>query len=197
MIWQLESDLTHDYAWVDKVFSDEECEKIIQYAKSLNKVHMGSVGNDNSLTPTNTVNYEIRKNKVVWIDPNEDSAWIYQRISNIVKDMNEKYFKFDLIGFADPIQFTKYDAPDNKYQKHIDKWFGGKVRKLSIVVQLSDPKDYEGGELQLYTSYSPSVMNKEKGTLILFPSYTLHEVMPLTKGTRFSLVSWIGGKPFK
>jgi PKHD-type hydroxylase len=197
MIWQLESDLTHDYAWVDKVFSDEECEKIIEYAKSLNKVHMGSVGTDNSLTPTNTVDYEVRKNKIVWLDPDDDSAWIYERISDAVKYMNEKYFKFDLIGFADPIQFTKYDAPDNKYEKHIDKWFGGKVRKLSVVVQLSDPKDYEGGELQLYTSYKPSIMNKEKGTLILFPAYTLHEVMPLTKGVRFSLVCWLGGKPFK
>jgi PKHD-type hydroxylase len=75
--------------------------------------------------------------------------------------------------------------------------FNGTVRKLSFVIQLSDPKDYKGGELQIHLSDTPEVMKKEQGTLIAFPSYILHEVTPITKGKRYSLVGWITGKPFK
>ena len=49
----------------------------------------------------------------------------------------------------------------------------------------------------MYFSDTPNVAMKEQGTLTAFPSYVLHEVTPLTKGTRYSLVAWIGGKDFK
>jgi len=73
------------------------------------------------------------------------------------------------------------------------------VRKLSISIQLTDPEEYEGGELKLYDGddKEAQVMDKTQGTLIIFPSYVLHEVMPITKGTRNSLVTWITGKQFK
>jgi PKHD-type hydroxylase len=72
------------------------------------------------------------------------------------------------------------------------------VRKLSISIQLTDPEEYEGGELKLYDGEEEGVlMDKTQGTLIIFPSYVLHEVMPVTKGTRNSLVTWVTGKQFK
>ena len=71
------------------------------------------------------------------------------------------------------------------------------VRKLSISIQLTNPEEYEGGELYLYNDDKGTLMDKTQGTLILFPSYVLHEVMPVTKGTRNSLVTWVTGKQFK
>jgi PKHD-type hydroxylase len=71
------------------------------------------------------------------------------------------------------------------------------VRKLSISIQLTNPDEYEGGELYLYQSDKGELMDKTQGTLIMFPSYVLHEVMPVTKGTRNSLVTWVTGKQFK
>ena len=71
------------------------------------------------------------------------------------------------------------------------------VRKLSISVQLTNPEEYEGGELKLYFQDKGTVVDKTQGTLILFPSYVLHEVMPVTKGERNSLVTWVTGKQFK
>jgi PKHD-type hydroxylase len=75
--------------------------------------------------------------------------------------------------------------------------YNGTVRKLSFVLQLSDPKNYKGGELQIHLGETPNVMKKEQGTVVAFPSPTLHEVTPITKGKRYSLVGWITGKPFK
>ena len=73
------------------------------------------------------------------------------------------------------------------------------VRKLSISIQLTNPEEYEGGELKLYDGDDEEgiVMDKTQGTLIIFPSYVLHEVMPMNKGERNSLVTWITGKQFK
>ena len=79
---------------------------------------------------------------------------------------------------------------------HIDKLYKGTIRKLSITIQLSSPQDYEGGDLILHNG-EPEKMQKELGKLIVFPSYTLHEVTPVTKGTRYSLVAWVAGKPFR
>ena len=64
-------------------------------------------------------------------------------------------------------------------------------------IQLTDPKNYEGGELILYNNEKGDIVNKEQGTLILFPSFILHEVTPITKGERNSLVSWVTGNNFK
>jgi len=71
------------------------------------------------------------------------------------------------------------------------------IRKLSVSLQLNKSKDYEGGDLNLYYNNNPIKMLREQGTLIVFPSYTLHEVTPITKGERNSLVAWVSGKQFK
>jgi len=68
---------------------------------------------------------------------------------------------------------------------------------LSLTIQLSSPDDYEGGELALQFKKDAEIMPKELGKMVIFPSYILHEVRPVTKGTRYSLVAWITGKPFK
>ena len=73
----------------------------------------------------------------------------------------------------------------------------GISRKLSMVLQLSDPSEYEGGELQILTSKEPTSMQKKRGIITVFPAWTLHQVTPVIKGTRQTLVAWISGPAFK
>jgi len=113
--------------------------------------------------------------------------------------MNDQFFEFDL-DKIERIQFTYYDSKENgMYDKHIDPlpWNIPYNRKLSLVVQLSDPTEYEGGELLLYTSKEPTSIKKQKGLTTFFPSYVLHECTPVTKGERYVLVAWVHGPPFK
>jgi PKHD-type hydroxylase len=105
-------------------------------------------------------------------------------------------FQFDLTGFAEGIQFTQYKAPSGHYVKHVD-CIPGATRKLSLSLQLTDPKDYEGGDVVFHYKNNPDVAPKSKGTVIIFPSYVLHEVTPVTRGERYSLVAWITGPQFK
>jgi PKHD-type hydroxylase len=137
-----------------------------------------------------------RNSKLCWLYSHDDLHWAFERITGIVVDLNQRFFNFDLFGLNEGLQFTNYKAPGGDYKKHIDRAVNFPVRKLSLSVQLTDPKKYEGGDLILHDSTNKA-MKKEQGTLILFPSYILHEVTPVTKGERNSLVTWVTGKQFK
>ena len=113
------------------------------------------------------------------------------------KKLNDRFFKFDIFRLNEGFQFTNYKAPGDKYGKHIDRSQNMIVRKLSLSIQLTDPKEYEGGELYIYEGDKGEKMKQGQGDLILFPSYMLHEVKPVTKGERNSLVCWVTGKQFK
>lgn len=186
--WAFNLDHVHSCAYWEKAFTDEECDKII------------ALGNDRTQRQATTRGGDkdgVRKSEVAWLYPSDDLDWAYRRMTDIIMNLNERFFKFDLFGATEGFQFTKYTAPGGKYGRHIDSSPGALIRKLSFTVQLSDPKDYEGGDLCLHLSDKPEVMKRDRGYVALFPSYVLHEVTPVTKGTRYSLVSWITGKPFK
>jgi len=184
--WNFYLDKVNSYAYWEKVFTKEECEKIIKTAKDKGLIK--------GLTKSKT---DVRKSKITWLYPEDNLDWLYRRITDIVLNLNDRFFQFDLHGLNEGLQFTNYKAPSDKYGKHIDRSLDMVIRKLSLSIQLTDPKEYEGGELILYENDEGTVMKKEQGTLVLFPSYVLHEVKPVTKGERNSLVAWVTGKQFK
>jgi len=185
--WNFELDKVHLYAFWNNAFSKEECQTIINIAKDKGLVKGTTMGES-----------DVRDSKISWLYPVDKMEFVFRRVTDIVLNLNEKYFKFDLFGLNEGFQFTNYESPSGKYGKHIDRAINTSVRKLSISIQLTNPEDYEGGELKLYDGEEEgTVMDKAQGTLILFPSYVLHEVMPITKGERNSLVTLVTGKQFK
>ena len=185
--WNFEIDQVHLYAFWNNAFSKEECESIINIAKDKGLIKGETKGES-----------DVRDCKISWLYSNDDIDWVFRRVTDIVLNLNEKFFKFDLFGLNEGFQFTNYKAPSGKYGKHVDRGINTPVRKLSISIQLTEPKEYEGGELKLYDGEEEgTIMDKAQGTLIMFPSYVLHEVMPVTKGERNSLVTWVTGKQFK
>lgn len=145
-------------------------------------------------------NYDLnyRSNKLSWITSNEESKWIYTKIKESVLDVNKKYM-FDLTDL-EILQYTSYDK-DEFYKKHIDTgstlFVGDTCRKLSFSVQLTPPEEYDGGELLIYHSEEPLVAPKNLGSITYFPSFLLHEVKPVTRGKRVSLVGWVYGPTFR
>ena len=113
----------------------------------------------------------------------------------IFLDINKKYFEYDLDNIFE-FQLIKYYKGGN-YNWHCDYGISpvnGKVRKLSMSIQLSEPKEYEGGELELinYSNY-PIMLEKNIGTTIVFDSKCPHKVWPVTWGERLALVGWANG----
>jgi PKHD-type hydroxylase len=191
--WKLYTDHVHRYAYVDNVFTNEECDRIIDFAKKF-KMKQALIYNDAGDGIEN--NLESRKSNILFLPPVDETIWMFQRITDAVLLLNEHYFKFDLHGFDEGFQFTEYTAPGGHYTWHVDKIANGIIRKLSIVVQLTDENEYVGGDFEINDGKQES-LSRKRGTVLAFPSYTLHRVSPVTQGTRHSLVSWISGKPFK
>jgi|688.fasta_scaffold839177_1 predicted 2-oxoglutarate/Fe(II)-dependent dioxygenase YbiX len=184
-VWQFYPDKTENYAYVNNLLTPEECAQIID------------IGNTKLIEATvDGKNNGVRESQISWLFPN-DLEFAFRRVTDAVVHVNNQFFNFDLFGFAEGFQFTRYDAPTGHYGMHIDKTSNGAVRKLSLTIQLSSPDDYKGGELVLQFKKDAEIMPKELGKMVVFPSYVLHEVRPVTKGTRYSLVAWITGKPFK
>jgi PKHD-type hydroxylase len=189
-------DPVHPYAWQPHLFSEDECKKIIELGKQLEpiKARVGELKNEELQY---IEELEVRNSEVTWLYPTHDREWIYQRILSSVLNLNDQFFQFDIAGSIEELQFTSYKAPAAFYAPHTDRCYNTQIRKLSVTVQLSDPKDYTGGELRLHEATAPTIMGKSQGQLAVFPSFITHEVTKVTQGERCSLVCWITGNSFK
>jgi PKHD-type hydroxylase len=182
-------DLTN-YMYYEYAFTEEECDRIITLAKELGGV-------DGTLDGGG-INNSMRSSELKWFNVDDPKyKWIYEKLLWHVTDANNTMWRFNLTGFTEPAQFTTYHAnKEGKYHYHTDigkdTWF----RKISMTIQLSDTKDYDGGDLQFLIAKDPFSVTKKRGSAIVFPSYLIHQVTPVTRGKRDSLVIWVGGPPF-
>jgi predicted 2-oxoglutarate/Fe(II)-dependent dioxygenase YbiX len=141
-----------------------------------------------------TMDPTIRRSQVVFLGTEEKYRWLYERVWAAARECNRQFFAVDIATVEANIQLARYDSGDlGHYNWHTD--FAGfrPLRKISISIQLSRPEDYEGGDLELLFGNSPLQLDKTRGTFIAFPSFMLHRVTPVTRGTRWSLVAWILG----
>jgi PKHD-type hydroxylase len=172
---------------IKNAFTVEECDQIIYHLKK--KLAPSALAYDQ-------INKEIRDSESVFINRFYDSEWIFEILAEHVLKTNNQYYGFELNYFGEGAQFTKYGIGQH-YTWHKD--FGSQFfsnRKLSMVVQLSDQSEYQGGELEFMEPFGRTAI-KDKGAMIIFPSFEYHRVKAVTEGTRYSLVSWVSGAPFR
>lgn len=178
-----------NYFFFRKYFNDEQIDEIKEIAKNY-KVIDGNV--------SGFVNKSYRSSQIRWLPLNYETQPIYDKLVKLAKKANKEMWKFHITNMKDELQFTEYnDEDEGHYDWHMD--FGGKrssTRKLSMVVQLTDPEEYEGGRLQFMMNRDIIDAPIEKGTVIFFPSYLMHRVTKVEKGKRNSLVCWFHGPPF-
>jgi len=145
----------------------------------------------------------VRKSEIRWVNTYDQShRFIVDTLWNFVIDANRNNYGFDLNYLRD-VQFTTYRSENGgKYDWHQDIfWMNPTMshRKLSITVQLSEPNEYQGGEFEIDPEYGVLDQNviKQRGTVLVFPSFLRHRVTPVTSGVRRSLVAWVEGPKFK
>lgn len=187
-------DQVHPFITWENAFSDEEIESIKYYCSTLPK-QSGIVGKGDEFSEDNS----IRSSNISWVANNQNSGWIYDRLAYVARSINAKFFNFDLYGFVEDFQYTEYTGDDSgHYTWHIDMSNNSTApRKLSLVLQLTDPSEYQGGDLQTMMSAEEQTVNKQKGLISVFPSWVMHRVTPVTSGKRQTLVIWISGPSFK
>lgn len=202
---------THPVYWVDDFLSNEEIDKIIKYTEKINSepAKVGISIDEKKKNPF-TADYNIknenlgnvprlRQSIIKWIQLNADTKWIYKKIISEIHKVNQENFGF-ILKFVEDLQFTEYNENQKGFHaNHSDCGDKTKmenfvdIRKLSFSIQLSDPNNYEGGELILYKNNKEFIAPKKRGTIIFFESDLSHKVSEIKRGTRYSLVSWVRG----
>ena len=200
--------IEHPYWYFKSAIPMDTCDEIIEVCSSKPKIS-GTLGSrvikEKDLRRTDS---KIRDSSIVWVS----EEWIYKLIQPYIKIANKNAgwnFQWD---FSEPCQFTEYnegqfygwhcDSALKPHDKPSDKKIHGKIRKLSLTLTLSNREDYEGGDLQFdyrnNKGKATSIIDdmRDKGSLVVFPSFIWHRVTKVTRGTRHSLVSWNLGKPF-
>jgi PKHD-type hydroxylase len=179
------------FVWWEGAFTDQELNWLQEKAKRAeNNAQIGGAKGGE-------VNPNVRRSQISWLNNSADTKWVFDKLGDVVSKLNAQYFHFDITGFGEALQLTNYDQSENgMYGWHQD--FGSGIsRKLSMAVQLTDPSEYEGGNLQVMTAANPQNIRKQRGLIAVFPSYIVHQVTPVTQGSRQSLVAWVSGAPFK
>tara|TARA_R110000822_G_scaffold188729_4_gene327793 strand:- start:249 stop:839 length:591 start_codon:yes stop_codon:yes gene_type:complete len=169
------------------IFSNEELDYLAKVAKSAN-IDAG-IGRGEIIK-------DIRSAKINWLEDSTANTWIFRRIEKHVEQINDSIFNYEISSISG-LQLANYSSDElGKYDWHMDCG-DGPIRKLSLVIQLSSPEEYEGGEFSFMTSKNEQTVDKKKGLVVTFPSFLLHRVSPVTSGQRQSLVCWINGtRPF-
>jgi PKHD-type hydroxylase len=144
---------------------------------------------------------DTRITKVAWIERTPETEKFYDRLEEIILSLNSQFFQYDLAALV-PLQHVVYEGADQGHLEwHIDyaresDQKNKEFRKLSLSIQLSDPSEYEGGELQAQVRGKIDVAPKTFGTVIAFSSFTLHRVTQVTTGVRKAVVVWVLGPDF-
>jgi len=187
--WQLWSDDSN-------VLSPETCNDIIEEGMKFPGIAAKAGGQ---------VNEKIRNSEVRWLEK-EKFGELFDFIERRTHTANRDVYGFDLSYLPD-LQFTTYHETFGRgghYDWHQDVFWKGDPtpktthRKLSIIIQLSNPSTYEGGDLELDVYEPPNRWEiRKQGMMIVFPSFHYHKITPVTKGTRHSLVGWYEGPKWR
>lgn len=181
-----------NYYYYSKGINDEDIAKIIQVSKKYQVID-GTISDGLDST--------YRKSKIIWIPLNDETQFIYDKIVFLLKDANKNMWNFNITNIIDKLQLSEYEGDNRQeeqghYDWHMDFGENNSTRKISLTVQLSNENDYENGDLEFMVHRTILKAPREKGSVIIFPSYLTHRVTNVTKGKRKSLVFWIHGPPF-
>lgn len=179
-----------EYIYYQGLFLPHEINRILNFWDDSKTIEA-------TLSGEKKTNEELRKSSVMFVDHIPENEWIYKKLGDLAMHSNNERYWFDLLGFHQELQLTRYSEGDF-FDWHLDFGAGEiSARKLSMTIQLSDPDEYEGGDLQFMINQKIVNAPREKGTIIIFPSFIIHRVTPITKGTRQSIVGWVSGPPFR
>jgi PKHD-type hydroxylase len=191
-----ESSGKSSFAYWQDFLSDQDINEILNCSEwnNLGPAKIGSREN-NGIVP------KIRETEISWYKKDHSNEHIWEKLANCAVQVNRHFFRYDLSGFYEPAQLGYYhEHKKSHYDWHTDAGIANAItpRKLSMVLQLNDRSEFEGGDLQIkIENDTPQTLDIQKGRAWFFPSFVLHRVTPVTKGERKSLVLWITGPEFK
>lgn len=188
-----------EWCYFKSHFSPEVCNRILEIGLKI-KSDDAKIGVEGKETDT-----EGRRSKIRFIKKgiHTELDWLFDDMWKLALWANDDWFQFHLSKIS-YIQLAEYDESyKGEYKKHHDVfWINNDPvyhRKLTAVIQLTDPSTYEGGNFEMYglTHYPNKEEIREQGTVFFLPSFLEHAATPVTKGTRYSLACWFDGPKWR
>jgi len=185
------------YYWFENGLSQTELIKFNNLIHGLEYENATIIGDS---AENSAPSLDVRSSKIKWIPHNSEWDWLYNKFKDMISEANNELWKFNIHDIIENIQYTEYHATDDgHYDWHQDIGPGdASLRKISLTVQLTDSESYTGGDLEIWQGgkvHDPTP--RGSGIVIIFPSYMMHRVSPVTRGVRRSLVLWVGGQHYK
>lgn len=184
------------------VFGTRQCDEIVALGTHALAADGAASGGIEGLEQAG----ELRDSTIAWLGRDRDTEWVHLRLEHVAERANRRW-GLDIEGLEEELQFTVYERPGDHYTWHhdgLDK--GVERRKLSLVVQLSDPDEYRGAELEFLEVVEDfdgdavadyRARSSARGTVVSFPGFEYHRVTPLRAGRRLALVAWVAGPPLR
>ena len=197
---------------LNNAFTPDECAQIINTALNDWDQRESMIQRDKDGKIEQNFEEDLDYRNTTLFVPNKPDDWLFNKIIGAIQGFNtsENGYGFDIYGLAEPPNVMRYQAPDidprgkpGKYDWHMDVGPGPvpSMRKISYSILLN-PGEYEGGELCFHVGrntdpYPGQTDPKAIGNMVLFPSYMVHKVTHMTKGTRYAVVGWAHGNSFR
>jgi PKHD-type hydroxylase len=171
--------------------SDAQCDQILARGETLPVEEAGVVRSVHSLE----ADTRVRRVRIKTITV-EAMPWLYDLMYGYIDSANRDCFKFDIHGLHESIQLLHYgeDIGGGHYDWHMDCGAGIADRKLTVIVQLTNPSQYEGCNVEVMFQ---GALGRDRGSVFVFPCYMLHRVTQLISGQRDCLVMWVNGPTYR
>ena len=200
----------NDFYYYPKHFDDKGIEAIHEMVrKGGYEIEKGGTGT----AEEGAIDHSYSNNRdIAYVPGDPNSWWLYNELEKLTIQANNVLFQFDIQYVTDPLHYVIYPEPNRPDKTGQTREDGGYLdwhmdigqgavnrRKLALTVQLSDPKDYEGGVFQCWFGGDGKFIDlpRQKGDVLVMPTFVMHNVSPITKGERRALVYWTGGEPFR
>jgi PKHD-type hydroxylase len=188
-----------EWCYFKSHFPADYCERLVELALS-RPPQEAKIGTDNGIKEDT----EFRRSSLWFVNQGDpELGYLFDELWKLAIRANHDWFNIH-ISKIDYYQIAEYDsANQGEYKTHHDIFYmnGDPYyhRKLSCVIQLSDPKSYEGGDLvfEHVSEYPNPAEMREQGTVIFFPSFTRHAALPVTAGKRYSVAAWFDGPKWR
>jgi PKHD-type hydroxylase len=174
---------------VPKVLTSSQCELVIHDASAIGMKRAPVLSKDGAKVKSYT-----RTCSSCWVPKSTAFQWLYNYVAAVTDEVNNEHYQFDITDMQQ-LQVLRY-RPMQWFKWHFDT-YDGSDRKLTMVINLSDPSKYVGGGLQVEGDWENGEKSSDQGAASFFPSWIKHRARAPLLGERWVLVAWITGAAWR
>lgn len=186
---------------IDRLFTPDECKRAVRsfdrYPREPGLVGKPAVAENPDTAYSDEQDKTLRDCLVTYTPRTKHNHWLHERLELAMLAANAKYWRCDITDFSQPMRLMTYRNGHHFNSLHQDFGPGDTCyRKLTAVLQVSSPEDYDGGEFEVVGDTTPATAWNQ-GSVLIFPAYLVHRAGVVTRGQRQTIIHRAIGPYFR